>query len=103
GRALRRSGARAGQRLAIGGVPGQGGLGLRHWQAGERASVSARHLARPAFLLDLGAALVGRAGAAIDVSDGLLQDLGHILKASGGLGAELDLATLPVNEELGGL
>ena len=46
---------------------------------------------------------MGRAGAAIDVSDGLLQDLGHILKASGGLGAELDLATLPVNEELAAL
>jgi thiamine-monophosphate kinase len=103
GQAVRRDGARPGQRLAIGGVPGQGGLGLRHWQAGERATVSARHLARPAFPLDLGAALVGRAGAAIDVSDGLLQDLGHILKASGGLGAELDLATLPVNEELAAL
>ncbi|HIK76268.1 MAG TPA: thiamine-phosphate kinase [Alcanivorax sp.] len=103
GQAVRRDGARPGQRLAIGGVPGQGGLGLRHWQAGERASVSARHLARPSFPLDLGAELVGRAGAAIDVSDGLLQDLGHILKASGGLSAELDLATLPVNEELAAL
>jgi len=103
GRAVRRDGATPGQRLAVGGIPGQGGLGLRHWQAGERTSVSARHLARPAFPLELGQALVGRAGAAIDVSDGLLQDLGHILEASGGLGAELDLAALPVNEELAAL
>ncbi|MCE7507209.1 thiamine-phosphate kinase [Alloalcanivorax xenomutans] len=103
GRALRRDGAQPGQTLAVTGVPGQGGLGLRHWRAGVRDSQSARHFARPRPALEWGAALAGRAGAALDVSDGLLQDLGHILSASGDLGAELVLADLPVNDELAAL
>lgn len=99
GAALRRDGARPGQVIAITGVPGLGGLGLRHWQQGRRDSVAARHFARPEPALGWPARL-GEAGAAIDVSDGLLQDLGHLLAASGGLGAEIDLAALPVNDEL---
>jgi thiamine-monophosphate kinase len=42
----------------------------------------------------LGRALVGAANAAIDISDGLLADLGHILERSG-VGAELRLETMP--------
>lgn len=99
GAALRRDGALPGQIIAITGTAGLGGLGLRHWQAGRRDSFSARHFARPEPALDWPAKLIG-AGAAIDVSDGLLQDLGHILRASGDLGAELDTAMLPVHDEL---
>lgn len=103
GRALRRDGGQAGHRLVVSGTPGLGGLGLRHWQAGRRDSLSVRQLARPAFALELGPALAGRASAAIDLSDGLLQDLGHILEASGGLGADIDLAALPLTPELAAL
>lgn len=102
-RVLRRDGALPGQVLAVGGVPGLGGLGLRHWQAGRRDSFSARHFAAPDLDLTLGQRLAGRAGACIDISDGLLQDLGHVLKASGGLGAVIDTAALPVNDELAAL
>ncbi len=50
----------------------------------------------------LGQALAGVACAAIDISDGLLQDLGHILKASR-VGARLYLDDLPVSAALAGL
>jgi len=57
-------------------------------------------LHRPTPRLALGLALRGMATAAMDVSDGLLQDLGHLLKASGGmraLGATLNLEQLPLS------
>jgi thiamine-monophosphate kinase len=44
----------------------------------------------------LGAALGSIAHSAIDLSDGLLADLGHILKASGDLGAEIEVDRLPL-------
>ena len=100
---LRRDGALPGQILAVGGVPGLGGLGLRHWQAGQRDSDSARHFAAPDLDFTLGQRLAGRAGACIDISDGLLQDLGHVLQASGGLGAVIDTGALPVTPELAAL
>lgn len=96
GTALLRSGARAGDLVCVSGTPGVAALGLARWQAGQRdeqdAAIAA--LLRPQPRLALGAALRGIASAGIDVSDGLLGDLGHVLVASGG-GAELDLAALP--------
>lgn len=53
-------------------------------------------LERPVPRLALGQALRGVASAMLDVSDGLLADLAHLLAASGGLGADLALAELPV-------
>ena len=96
---LRRDGALPGQRIAVTGTPGLGGLGLWHWRAGRLDSAAARHLARPEPALAWPARLAG-AGAAIDVSDGLMQDLGHILHVSGDLGAEIDVAALPAHHEL---
>src|SRR5699024_5604026 len=55
--------------------------------------------ARPEPALGWAARLAG-AGAAIDISDGLVQDLQHVLDASGGLGARIHVSKLPVNGEL---
>ena len=87
GRALRRSGARPGDRVYVSGTIGDGALGLAVL-AGRLADDSDGTLAGRYLLpqprLGLGQALVGRASAALDVSDGLVADLGHIAATSGG-------------------
>lgn len=97
GVALRRSGAKAGDLVCVSGTPGEAALGLARWQAGSRdAHDSAiQRLLRPVPRLATGAALRGVASACIDISDGLLGDLAHILRASGKLGADIDIAALP--------
>lgn len=58
------------------------------------ASVCMRALHHPQPRLALGLALLGVANSCIDISDGLLGDLGHMLRASG-VGAALDLEAIP--------
>ncbi|MBI5108068.1 MAG: thiamine-phosphate kinase [Rhodocyclales bacterium] len=88
GKALRRSGACVGDDIWVSGWPGRAALGLAHLQGrtvldqARRADCIAA-LQRPQPRVALGLALQGLASAAIDVSDGLLADLGHILEASG--------------------
>ncbi|WP_068857504.1 thiamine-phosphate kinase [Perlucidibaca aquatica] len=106
--ALRRDGAQLGDLIYVSGTLGDGGLGLAltqdrlhdvHLPPSHQAHALAR-LHRPTPRLALGLALRGMATAAMDVSDGLLQDLGHLLKASGGmraLGATLNLEQLPLS------
>ena len=98
--ALRRSGARAGHRLLVSGTVGDAGLALQlmqqHLGGGGVDSRLCRRLDRPTPRVALGRLLVGQAGAAIDVSDGLIADLGHICTASG-VGARVELARLPLS------
>lgn len=101
GRALRRDGARAGDEIWVSGQPGAAALGLAHLQGRVTLPEAVRGtciaaLQRPEPRVDLGLALVqqGLARAAIDVSDGLLQDLGHIARRSR-LHARVDLPRLP--------
>ncbi len=99
GQALRRSGARPGDEVWVSGAPGLAALGLAHRQGrcvlSDAAAVACRAaLQRPQPRVALGLALRGCADAAIDVSDGLLADLGHILEASG-LAATIHLERLP--------
>lgn len=92
--ALLRSGARPGDDLYVSGMPGQARLALdvlqgrHHVPADALAPLRAR-LEMPTPRVALGLALRGVASAAIDVSDGLLGDLGHILQASA-CGATVD-------------
>ena len=88
GKALLRSGARPGDEVWVSGRPGRAALGLAHLQgqvvlAEPALSDCLDALHHPQPRVALGLALRGIASAAIDVSDGLLADLGHILDASG--------------------
>ncbi len=100
GQALTRSGARPGDGVYLTGTVGDAGLGLRLQQQGEpHSAVGAtliRRLDSPAPRIATGIHLRGRASSAIDVSDGLAADLGHILAASG-VGAELHIEQLPLS------
>src|SRR5690606_39246576 len=98
-RALRRDGARPGDRVYVSGTLGDAALGLRQWQAGERAGPAVERLQRPQPRVALGRALLGLASAVVDVSDGLAADLGHILARSG-VGARLEAARLPLSQTL---
>jgi len=98
GCALRRDAAQIGDLIYVTGTLGDAGLALR---AAEGALVPAdalpylrSRLESPTPRLLEGMALVGIANAAIDISDGLISDLGHICENSG-LGACLSLANLP--------
>ena len=87
GQALRRNGAIAGDSIWVSGRPGCAALGLAHLQgrttlAEPALTACLMALQRPQPRVMLGLALRGTASAAIDVSDGLLADLGHILERS---------------------
>ena len=102
--ALRRSGAQVGDEIWVSGCLGDAALALAHLQgrillnATEFAACAAA-LHQPQPRVALGLALRGIASSAIDVSDGLLADLGHILDASQ-VGAEIGFAALPVSAVL---
>ena len=95
GQALLRGGARAGDDIWVSGRPGEARLALDALRgqmdlpAATLARLRAR-LERPTPRVALGLALRGLASSAIDVSDGLLGDLGHVLKSSR-VGAEIDV------------
>jgi thiamine-monophosphate kinase len=98
GQALRRDRAHGGEDVWVTGTLGDAAGALRQWRGGGLQSAKLRYrLDRPSVAA--GIALRGLASAAIDLSDGLAADLGHVLAASG-LGAEIDLGRLPTSRTL---
>ncbi len=99
GQALTRAGARAGDGIYVDGTLGDGAAALHLLTQGSLQDSPAlqQRFYQPEVNLPLGVALRSLAHAAIDVSDGLLADLGHVLSASS-VGAELQLTALPVSE-----
>lgn len=95
GTALRRDGARPGDEVWVSGCPGLAALGLRQLQAGGSGGAAATAFLDPEPRLALGESLRGLASAAIDVSDGLLADAGHIARRSG-VHLQLEAAALPL-------
>lgn len=104
GSALTRSGAREGDLLCVGGDlgDGAGALALVLGQRSTEPSVAQYLLGRywaPQPQLALGQALRGKATAALDISDGLLADCGHIAKASN-VGLLIERDRLPLSTQL---
>ncbi|MFT5113354.1 MAG: thiamine-monophosphate kinase [Parasphingorhabdus sp.] len=100
--ALVRSGASAGDQLFVSGPIGDAYLGLvstRHSIGLTQDALDKAHKAlnRPTPQVTLGMALRGIATSCIDISDGLLADLEHVLAASGGLGARINADTVPLS------
>lgn len=99
-RALKRSGAVPGDTVWLSGTVGDAALGLAALLGRYPLPEAARQgcvgrLERPTPRVALGQALAGLAHSAIDISDGLLADLGHLVRASG-VGAELEYSALPL-------
>ena len=105
GQALLRSGARAGDDLYVSGTVGDARLALEAFRGTvvlERADFDAarRAMEQPQPRVALGQALRGVASSAIDVSDGLLGDLAHILRRSG-VGAQVHVDAVPRSAAVG--
>ncbi len=105
GRALKRSGAKPGDWIYVTGTPGDSAAGLAILQNRLRVEneqdaqwLLKRHL-RPTPRILHGQALRDLASAAIDLSDGLSSDLGHIVKASN-CGAMLDMDAMPFSDAM---
>ena len=104
GAALLRSGAQPGDLLCVGGALGDAAgalpivLGERPGDSPEGAALLRRYWT-PQPQLSLGQALRGRATAALDISDGLLADCGHIARASG-VSLQIEQARLPLSDAL---
>lgn len=97
GSAVRRSGARVGDLICVTGSLGDAGLALRQILAGESVDETLRaRLDKPMPRIQAGQLLRGTASAMIDISDGLVADLEHILDASG-VGADVELTKLPLS------
>jgi thiamine-monophosphate kinase len=104
GKALRRDGARSGDDVWVSGTLGSAAIGLACRQgrvslAGAAATRCLRALDLPEPRVALGLGLRGIASAALDVSDGLVGDLGHICERSG-LGADIYLEQVPRSPDL---
>lgn len=98
--ALRRDAAHPGDAVAVSGTPGAAAAGLRMVErgiSGPPADAAIEALRHPVARIALGLDAVSHGvPCAVDISDGLVQDLGHIARRSG-VGIEIDLDTLPLS------
>ncbi|HSH73986.1 MAG TPA: thiamine-phosphate kinase [Methylophilaceae bacterium] len=102
GWALKRSGANVDDEIWVSGTLGDAAFALAAMQnriilTGEELNICRAALEQPQPRVELGLALRNIATSAIDISDGLLADLGHVLKASG-VGAKIHLNQIPRSE-----
>ncbi len=96
GRALRRAGAQPGDEVWVSGTIGDAVLGLlaRRGELADPSGALLRRYLLPEPRLSLPLAGIARAGA--DISDGLVQDLGHLCRA-GGIGAVIEAQAVPLS------
>lgn len=104
GAALLRSGAKVDDLICVSGTLGDSRGGLESLLNGPESAVHTPFLQQrfysPEARVELGIAIREIASSCIDVSDGLLSDLSHVLMRSGGLGARIQLEALPLSEAL---
>ena len=94
GKAITRKGSSKGDLVFVSGFIGEAARELKSLREGEENKNENLAYLRPKARIDLGQRLIGIASAAIDVSDGLIQDLGHICRASN-LGCKILLENIP--------
>lgn len=109
GRMVRRAAARVGQAIYVSGTLGASALGLalrtdaalaaRLGITSDEAARAIRRYLRPEPRIGLAPALLAHAAAAMDLSDGLLKDLGRMCRASG-VGARIEASALPLSPAL---
>jgi thiamine-monophosphate kinase len=103
GKALRRSGARAGDLLFVSGTVGDAAAGLSladdHFSESDYSRYLWQRFARPSARVSLGQALTGVASAAIDISDGLYTDITKLFEMSN-VSGHIEARSLPVSKEL---
>lgn len=102
GQAILRSGAQIGDLVVVSNALGDAAFALQHLHNPKLDSQLKSRLDRPTPRLELGKALRGYASAMLDISDGLAQDLGHILTASE-VAARIEVEKLPLSTHLAGL
>ncbi|MEM7281729.1 MAG: thiamine-phosphate kinase [Pseudomonadota bacterium] len=99
GGALMRAGAKTGDTVFVTGHLGSAAASLRGYMSEQSSPFDIDWFARPSPRVSFGSELVGIANACIDVSDGLLADLGHIVESSS-VGVDLYIDKLPVQRQL---
>jgi thiamine-monophosphate kinase len=101
GQALRRSTAKSGDIICMTGNLGDAGLGLKINQGYDckQPDAALMRFNQPDPQVEAGQALIGIANACIDISDGLVGDLGHILQQSQ-VGARIDWEAMPLSTEV---
>ena len=100
GQEIRRRGANTGDQIYVSDKLGSAAYALEMLRSGRTPPPDChRHLLRPVPRVELGMSLRGIASAMIDISDGLLADLGHLLK-DGNVGARVNIHAIPSHEQL---
>ena len=92
---LLRSNAQPGDILCLSGALGSGYIGLKEYKRNGELNIKTKPYLFPCAQIDYGRMIASTASSAIDISDGIIQDLSHLI-ASSGVGCNLDLDRVPL-------
>ena len=95
---LLRSNAQPGDILCLSGALGSGYIGLKEYKRNGEQNIKTKPYLFPSAQIDYGRMIASIASSAIDISDGIIQDLSHIIKSSG-VGCNLDLDKVPIADK----